>query len=158
MAGKSEAAAMQELAGLMWARYLRQRVKEELNHELNGYKAEVVTNNGDGTLTVKRPFETNTLTIRASASAFGVEAGEQVILIGMGDKSKALSNAFALCATDMLDYPRKPTEIDFSDWDNGSFSADFDGSTSESWTVTFDAQDRPIKFTDSSGHETVVTW
>lgn len=53
---------------------------------------------------------------------------------------------------------RKPTELDFSDWDNGSFTAYFDGDKVESWEVDFDANDRPVKFTDSGGHETVVTW
>lgn len=101
MARKSEAEAMQELAGLLWSRYLRERVREELNHELNGYKAEVVTNNGDGTLTVKRPFETGTQTLKAAASLSGAVAGDQVLIIGMGDKSKALSNAFILCKTDL---------------------------------------------------------
>ena len=53
---------------------------------------------------------------------------------------------------------RKPTELDFSDWDNGNFTAYFDGDKVESWEVDFDANDRPVKFTDSGGHETVVTW
>ena len=53
---------------------------------------------------------------------------------------------------------RKPTNLDFSGWDNGTFTADFDGNKTESWTIDFDANDRPVKFTDSGGHETAVTW
>lgn len=101
MGHKSEAESMQELASLMWNRYLKERVKEEQNHEMNAYKAEVVTNNGDGTLTVKRPFESVNLTLKAPASLSGAVAGDQVLIIGIGDKAHALSNAFILCKTDL---------------------------------------------------------
>lgn len=101
MALKSEAEAMQELASMLWSRFLREKVREELTHELNGYKAQVVTNNGDGTLTVQRPFETTNLTLKAAASLSGAVAGDQVLVIGMGDKATALSNAFILCKTDL---------------------------------------------------------
>jgi hypothetical protein len=53
---------------------------------------------------------------------------------------------------------RKPTALDFSDWDNGSFEETLDGSVVETFTVDFDANDRPIKITDSDGHETAITW
>ena len=53
---------------------------------------------------------------------------------------------------------RKTTEIDFSGWDNGSFSETIDGNRLNSYGVTFDAQDRPVKITDAAGHETVVVW
>lgn len=104
MASKPEAEAMDELAGLLWTRYLRKRVREELNHELNGYKAEVVANNGDGTLTVKRPFENTTLTLKAASSVSGAAVGDQVLVVGIGDKSKALSNAFVLCKTNLSSF------------------------------------------------------
>ncbi len=103
MPAKSEAEAMQELASLMWNRYFREKVKEELNHELNGYKAEVTNNNGDGTLTVQRPFETTTLTLKAASALSRAVAGDQVLIVGMGDKSTALSNAFILGKTNMQD-------------------------------------------------------
>lgn len=53
---------------------------------------------------------------------------------------------------------RKPTELDFSDWDNGTFTETLDGDVEVSFAIDFDAQDRPIKFTDGDGHETVVVW
>jgi len=53
---------------------------------------------------------------------------------------------------------RKTTAIDFSNWDNGSFSETVDGSITAQYAVTFDANDRPVKITDGAGHETVVTW
>lgn len=99
---KSEAEAMKELASLMWTRYLREKVREELTHELNGYKAQVVTNNNDGTLTVQRPFEASTMTLKCADSLKShAAAGDQVLIVGIGDKATALSNAFILCKTDL---------------------------------------------------------
>lgn len=53
---------------------------------------------------------------------------------------------------------RKTTEIDFSDWDNGTFTEIVDGNVTAAHTVDFDENDRPIKITDSAGHETAVIW
>ena len=53
---------------------------------------------------------------------------------------------------------RKPTELDFSGWDYGYFSEELDGEQTGSFLVDFDAQGRPVKFTDGSGHETAVVW
>lgn len=103
MSVKSDAESMQELTSLMWNRYLRERVREELNHEMNAYKAEVVTNHGDGTLTVQRPFESVTLRLKAASSLEYAQPGDMVLVVGIGDKSKALSNAFILCKTDLSD-------------------------------------------------------
>ena len=108
MASKSEAESMQELTSLMWNRYLKERVHEEQNHEMNAYKAEVVTNHGDGTLTVQRPFESVTLRLKAASSITYAQPGDMVLVVGIGDKSKALSNAFVLCKTDLLDDAHVP--------------------------------------------------
>ena len=53
---------------------------------------------------------------------------------------------------------RKPTNLDFSDWDNGTFEETLDGNVVETFSVDFDANDRPIKITDSDGHETAIAW
>lgn len=53
---------------------------------------------------------------------------------------------------------RKPTELDFSGWDAGTFTETMDGGMEATFSIDFDAQDRPVKFTDGDGHETVVTW
>jgi len=53
---------------------------------------------------------------------------------------------------------RKTTEIDFSGWDNGAFTETVDGGVTGSFSVTFDALDRPVKITDAAGHETEVIW
>lgn len=53
---------------------------------------------------------------------------------------------------------RKPTSLDFSDWDNGTVSETMDGNLVNSWAITFDGNNRPTKFTDGAGHETTVVW
>ena len=53
---------------------------------------------------------------------------------------------------------RRPTAIDLSGWDGGSFSETLDGDVENSFTVDFDGSGRPVKFTDASGHETDVVW
>lgn len=109
MGHKSDAEAMSELTSLMWSRYLKEQVRGELNHEMNAYKAEVVTNHGDGTLTVQRPFETVQLRLKAAPSLAYAQAGDMVLVVGIGDKSKALSNAFILCKADLSDDSSVPS-------------------------------------------------
>lgn len=96
----NETEAMAELASLLWHRFLKDRVMEELTHEVNAFRAEVVSNPGGGFLEVRRPFENGTRTIRAAASLSEAVAGEQVLILGIGEKSKALGNALVLCYTD----------------------------------------------------------
>ena len=109
MGYKSDAEAMSELASLMWSRYFKEQVRGELNHEMNAFKAEVVTNHGDGTLTIQRPFESVQLRLKAAPSLAYSQAGDMVLVVGIGDKSKALSNAFILCKTDLSDGTSIPT-------------------------------------------------
>lgn len=101
MTGASDNSYMAEFASLLWSRYIRDRVREELLHSLQAYRAEVVTNNGDGTLTVQRPFEPNSITLKCVSSLSSVAAGAQVLVVGIGDKSNALTNAFVLCKADL---------------------------------------------------------
>jgi hypothetical protein len=53
---------------------------------------------------------------------------------------------------------RKPTELNFSEWDSGSFVETLDGDKVNAFTIEFDENDRPIRFTDGAGHETAVVW
>lgn len=98
-AEQSESGAMYELAKQLWERFFKHKVSDELlNHSLDGYKATVITNNGDGTLTVQRPFDTVSMTLRCPpALGQTAQAGDQVLVIALGD----MSNAFVLCATDL---------------------------------------------------------
>lgn len=97
--GMSEAEAMSEMARLMWERYFKPRaIAELLNHSLDGYKAQVTVNNGDGTLTVQRPFDETERTLKCPpALAEAAAEGDQVLVVEMGDAS----NSFILCGADM---------------------------------------------------------
>lgn len=115
--------------------------------------------------------------------AFNLEDGVYVpqIVLGAGDENgrtigrihkgpDGLDFAFTTSAGDEVGFQalsagfldllglRKPTELNFSDWDNGKFSETLDGGMEATFDIDFDAQDRPIKFTDGDGHETVVIW
>lgn len=115
--------------------------------------------------------------------AFNLEDGVYVpqIVLGAGDENgrtigrihkgpDGLDFAFTTSAGDEVGFQalsagfldllglRKPTELDFSDWDNGRFSETLDGGMEATFDIDFDAQDRPIKFTDGDGHETAVIW
>lgn len=107
----SEMEAMRDLASVLWKRFFQDRVREELNHEVNAFRAEVVSNNGDGTLTVMRPFETNPQTFRVTAPASYVRAGDQVLILGIGEKRKALSNAFVFCMADLGAFAYESTAL-----------------------------------------------
>lgn len=54
---------------------------------------------------------------------------------------------------------RKPTGLNFSEWDSGYFYERVDGDdTRYTYKVEFDAEGRPAKITDSDGHETAIYW
>lgn len=54
---------------------------------------------------------------------------------------------------------RKPTGINFAEWDSGRFYERIDGDdTRYCYNVEFDAQGRPVKITDNDGHETGIYW
>lgn len=97
--GMSETEAMSELTRLMWERYIKPRaIRELLNHSLDGYRAQVETNNGDGTLTVIRPFDSTSVTLKCPASlAESAAEGDQVLVLQLGDPS----NSFVLCGADL---------------------------------------------------------
>lgn len=98
-AAQSEAEAMAELARQLWERYIKPKATAELlSHSLVGYKATVEANNGDGTLTVSRPFDDTFMTLKCPpALAETAGAGDQVLVVALGN----LSNAFVLCNTDL---------------------------------------------------------
>ena len=54
---------------------------------------------------------------------------------------------------------RKSTGLNFSEWDSGRFYERIDGDdTRYEYDVEFDAQGRPTKIKDSTGHETAIYW
>lgn len=156
--GRSETEAMAELVSLMWERYIAPRAKKELlGHALDGYKAQVTANNGDGTLTVIRPFDDTAVTLRCPPGlAEEAEAGDQVLVVALG----SMSNAFVLCRADLTGLGSGTpltAELDFSGWDAGYFSETLDNGDNYVYLVEFDSSNRPVKIYDES-HECTVIW
>lgn len=162
----SEAEAMSELARLMWERYMKPRASRELlNHSLDGFKAQVVSNNGDGTLTILRPFDEVNMTLRCPP-ALGETArrGDQVLVIQLGDAS----NSFVLCGTDMSGFGGagsrfRPVSYDFSDISQGYFKEVVEDARGIQITtvydVTYDGGGRIDSVTDrTDGWQTTITW
>lgn len=53
---------------------------------------------------------------------------------------------------------RKPTNLNFSNWDSGSFSETLDGGHTNSYIVRFDQDNLPYQIIDGLGHVTEVEW
>lgn len=53
---------------------------------------------------------------------------------------------------------RKTTALDFSDYENGSFTETIDGGLTETYAVEFNAGGFPVRITDGVGHATEVVW
>lgn len=161
--GRSETEAMAELVSLMWERYIAPRAKKELlGHALDGYKAQVTANNGDGTLTVIRPFDSVSVTLRCPPMlAETAEPGDQVLVVALG----SMSNAFVLCRADMTglgDRLAEVVNIDFSTLGNGYFSVTADGPPFpliNRYNVETDMEGRWISLTNTTtGTVTEVEW
>lgn len=156
----SEAEAMHELAKQMWERYFKQRAIDELlNHSLDGYKATVSRNNGDGTLTVVRPFDNNSMTLRCPpALASQARMGDQVLVVSLGE----MSNSFILCGTDMQglgDWGEKVRLLDFSNIEElETFLIETENDVTETYTVTRDSHGRIVTIEDEDGFDTYVQW
>lgn len=53
---------------------------------------------------------------------------------------------------------RKTTSLNFSNYENGSFTETVDGGLTETYSVRFDENGYPVAITDGSGHQTEVVW
>lgn len=53
---------------------------------------------------------------------------------------------------------RKTTNIDFSNWDNGTFTETVEGNVTNNYTVLIDSAGRPASITDAAGHVCTITW
>lgn len=53
---------------------------------------------------------------------------------------------------------RKTTGLNFSNYENGSFTETVDGGLIETYGVRFDENGYPVAITDGSGHQTEVIW
>ena len=160
--GKSEAEAMEELARQMWDRYFRYKASELLEHSLDGYKATVSQNNGDGTLSVTRPYDNTEVTLKCPPSlAASAGEGDQVLVVTLGN----LSNAFVLCKTDLTGLGGGGDSLRPEAYDFGTIPAsDYFTETLENghttrYNVSLDQHGRIDSITDTAdGFETTIDW
>ena len=85
----SEAEQMKVLADQIWY-YFQPKVKDMLRTSVSYFRAQVVTNPGDGTLEVKRPSDTTTMTLPCTSAVSGAAVDDQVIVFVLGDLSNAV--------------------------------------------------------------------
>ena len=90
---------MRYLADRMFA-YLKPKIKNMMSSNIRYFRAEVVSNPGDGTLVVQRAMDPSTMTLPCMSSMAGAEAGQQVIVFVLGD----LSNAIVVSNGSMTDF------------------------------------------------------
>lgn len=85
----NENAAMQELAENLWQMYFKGKVRDGQRDVVRFYRAQVVANNGDGTLNVQEPFD-NVHTILAVPAAAGLAAGDECVVAMLGDATNSI--------------------------------------------------------------------
>lgn len=153
---------MEELARQMWERYFKYKASDLLEHSLDGYKATVASNNGDGTLSLTRPYDNTEVTLKCPPSlAANAGVGDQVLVITLGN----LSNAFILCKTDLTGLGGggdmlRPEAYDFgtipaSDY----FTETLENGDTTRYNVEMDESGRIVSITDTTdGFETTIVW
>lgn len=97
----SENEAMADFAEALWRNYIRPKMLNELQNQVSFYKAEVVTNPGNGTLTVKRPFDNNVTVSCSEDVTTTAAAGDQVIVFVLGKGNAA--NSIAISRNNLKD-------------------------------------------------------
>lgn len=80
---------MKVFADQLW-NYLEPKVKSLLSSSVGYFRAQVVSNPGDGTLILNRPLESNNLTIPCTNAMAGAAAGQQVTVLVLGSLSNAV--------------------------------------------------------------------
>jgi hypothetical protein len=80
---------MRVFADQLW-KYFEPKLKDAMALQVGYFRAEVVSNPGDGALIVKRPFESENLTLPCTNAMAGASAGDQVIAFTLGSMSNAV--------------------------------------------------------------------
>lgn len=86
----NENAMMAEFADNVWRNYIKPKYEQEFKNNVTWYKAKVVSNNTDGTLTVQKPFD-NPVTVHPVDGMREVTAGNYVTVLEFG-KGNALNH------------------------------------------------------------------
>ena len=77
------------MADQLWL-YLEPKVKALMSSNVKFFRAQVVSNPGDGTLEVRKPFETGTITLPCTTAISSAAVGSQVIVFVLGNLSNAV--------------------------------------------------------------------
>ena len=85
----NETEQMKILADQLWG-YFKPKVKDMLRTSVSFFRAQVVTNPGDGTLEVQRPSDTTTMTLPCTTAMSSAAVDDQVIVFVLGDLSNAV--------------------------------------------------------------------
>lgn len=75
---------MAEFANNLWENYIFEKHKQANHSTVSYYIATVVTNNGDHTLTIKKPFE-DSFTVPCAISVANAIAGMQILVVQFGN-------------------------------------------------------------------------
>lgn len=93
-------AQMAEFAENLWNNFIKPKMAAEFRDNVTYYKATVVSNPGDGTLNVNRPYD-NTVNVMCSDALQSLSAGDQVLVLVFGKGNAA--NHIAVSAANMRD-------------------------------------------------------
>ena len=80
---------MRVFADQLW-KYMVPKLKSMFASNVSYFRAQVVSNPGDGTLVVSRPLENGTLTLPCTTAMSGATTGQQVTVLVMGNLSNAV--------------------------------------------------------------------
>ena len=83
---------IREFAESLW-QYFVPKIEQKMSNNVRYYRAQVVTNNGDGTLTIQRPYD-NAITVPCVDSMKEAEVGAQVTVLVFG--GTALKNSIVV--------------------------------------------------------------
>ena len=87
------------LAESLWKNYIKQKTEEIAGNDLSYYIASVVSNNGDGTVRIKAPYD-NERTADATQEMGDVTPGTQVMVMRFGDTNNAANHLVIANASD----------------------------------------------------------
>lgn len=77
------------MADKLWD-YFKKKIKDMLSTHVSYFRAQVVSNPGNGTLEIRRPFDQTTLNLPCTQAISDASEGDQVIVFVLGDLSNAV--------------------------------------------------------------------
>lgn len=80
---------MRVFADQLW-KYMVPKLDSKFASNVSYFRAQVVSNPGDGTMVIQRPVETGTLTLPCTTAMSGATTGQQVTVLVMGNLSNAV--------------------------------------------------------------------